>query len=83
MAAEKRITTKRQLEGAEVFLDGAWRKVGTVTGPHKPQFGARGSFYRVKLMGGEYRDRSGRIYPDCLHVWRGDFLRVRKGGASC
>ncbi len=60
-----------------------WEKRGVTLLYGKPAVAVDPSLRRVKLQGGEYRDRSGRIYPDCLHVWRGDFLRVRKGGASC
>ena len=65
-----------QLRGHQIWVDGAWRTIASVTGPHRPQFGARGSFWRVSLLRG-YQDASGRIYPDSFNIWRGDDYALR------
>lgn len=77
MTKESRIQNRAQLQGHDLWLDGAWRTVANVAGPKHSQFGAAGRFYRVQLVGG-YQDGSGRIYPDWLHVWRGDILKTRR-----
>lgn len=73
----KKIVSITQLLGCEMMIDGGWRKIAEVIGPKKSQFGAAGSFYRVKFVGG-YQDSTGRIYPDWTHVWRGDYATVRR-----
>ena len=72
-----RIMNITQLQGHDIWTDGTWRTVARVSGPHASQFGAAGRFYRVHFVGG-YQDTSGRIYPDWMHVWRGDELKTRR-----